>query len=169
MAKSKYIGSFLFIFLLGLSVGFLLLTYMRGEKFEDKQTSLSDIFGTMADKNIPSIEEVVLNQNQFNGKIITKIVDNLFLIDVNIKSKENISLVFEYENKFYSLLGIKYSNDNSGITVKNEMNTISIQDLDTNNFQIIFKNEKKELDKIAFHFFNKESKLFSYELNSKKE
>lgn len=169
MSKSKYLGSFLFIFLLGLSVGFLLLTYLRGEKFEDKQTTLSDIFGTMADQNLPVVEEVVLNQNEFTGKIITKKDNRIFFINVDIKSKENLSLVFEYENQFYSLLGIKYSNDNSGLTVKNEKNILSIRDLDSNNFQIIFKQENKEPEKISFHFFKDNNKLFSYDLNSKKE
>lgn len=169
MSKSKYVGSFLFIFLLGLSVGFLLLTYLRGEKFEDKQTTLSDIFGTMADQNLPVIEEVVINQNEFSGKIITKTDNRLFLIDVDIKTKDNLSLVFEYENKFYSLLGIKYSNDKSGLTVKNETNILTVKDLDSNNFQIIFKQENKETQKISFHFFDDINKLFSYDLNTKKD
>lgn len=169
MSKSKYVGSFLFIFLLGLSVGFLLLTYLRGDKFEDKQTTLSDIFGTMADQNLPVVEEVVLNQNEFSGKVITKKDNRIFFINVDIKSKESLSLVFEYENQFYSLLGIKYSDDNSGLTIKNEKNILSIRDLDTSNFQIIFKQEIKESEKISFHFFKDNSKLFSYDLNSKKE
>lgn len=131
----------------GLVVGLLL--FIQPANYHVDDTFLK---GVMASPDYD--KTYYLEEQGFTGAVNIKYSQDMVLIDVNLKTNENIDCELNYDKTRFALFGVKPLSNNEGSKFASHGNSVRLSNLDSNQYLVFLRYLQKNDSKVHVSFYS---------------
>mgnify|MGYP005858617793 CR=1 FL=1 len=131
----------------GLIVGLIFLIQPASYQIDD-----TFLKGVMASPDYDKTYH--LEEQSFSGAVNVKYSQDMVLIDVNLKTNENIDCELNYDKHRFALYGVKSLSHTDGSRFASHGNSVRLSNLKSNQYLVFLRDLQKNNSKVHVSFYN---------------
>jgi hypothetical protein len=153
------------VFSIGALVGLICYATLFKSGTQNFNPKDSEISGTMVDVSRPPNfnkgESVVIDNNGVKANINSYYQNDMIMAEVKVKSDENVSLNFSFNDQNLKVYALKSFNTKAESDIISSKGIVQIQSKGDNTFLMLFKNRNTEKEKIEIKVYSGISMIFN--------